>query len=229
MNQTKHKYDEASSINSDDYNSIASGPDCRPEKITAVILAGGKASRMGGVNKALLKINGKSIIEREIEVLDAIFDETIIITNNPENYEFLGKPLFNDVVPGKGSLGGLYTGLLRARNHYSFFVPCDMPFLDTRIINVLLSKLDNHDIVIPKINGHLEPMHAIYSKKCIPHIKKLMTGDDLKIKLLFHEVDTYEISEDCVRKFDPAFDFIMNVNTPKDFEDAKKKLVSKYG
>ncbi len=227
MNQTKHKYDKASSINSGDYLSIDSGTFNRPRKITAVILAGGKASRMGGVNKALLKINGKSIIEREIEVLNALFDETIIITNNPENYEFLGKPLFRDVIPGKGSLGGLYTGLIRAKNHHSFFVPCDMPFLDTRIIDVMLSNLDNHDIVIPKVKGHLEPMHAIYSKKCLPHIKKLLTGDDLKIKHLFNEVDTYEVSENCIRKFDPAFDFIMNVNTPEDFEEAKKRMVSK--
>ena len=195
--------------------------------VTAVILAGGKASRMGGVNKALLEINGRSIIEREIEVLDSIFDETIIITNNPEYYQYLGKPLFMDVIPGKGSLGGLYTGLIKSKNPYSFFVPCDMPFLNTKVIDFLLSSLDGHDIVIPRINGHLEPMHAIYSKNCIPYIKTLLEGDDLKIKQLFAEVDTCEISEDCIRKFDPDFDFIMNVNTPEDFDKAKKKLFSR--
>ncbi len=195
--------------------------------VSAVILAGGKASRMGGVNKALLKINGISIIEREIAVLAEIFPETIIITNTPDDYEFLGKPLFRDLIPGKGSLGGIYTGLVQAKNPYCFFVPCDMPFLKKKIIEVLMENLDEHDIVIPKVNGHLEPMHAIYSKKCVPHIQNLMESDDLKIKQLFDEVDTFEIPEDLIRKFDPTFDFVMNVNTPGDLEKAYGKIEQK--
>lgn len=224
MNHHRKTNNNASSINLGSRNS---GCVEGRNNVTAAILAGGKASRMGGVNKALLEIGGRSMIEREIEVLDSIFDETIIITNNPEHYQSLDKPLFVDVIPGKGSLGGLYTGLIKAKNHYCFFVPCDMPFLNTKVIDYLLSSLDEHDIVIPRINGHLEPMHAIYSKKCIPFIQTLLEGDDLKIKQLFAEVDTFEISEDCIRNFDPAFDFIINVNTPEDFEKAKKKLFLK--
>lgn len=200
----------------------------RIQHVSAAILAGGKALRMGGVNKALLTINGKSIIEWEIAVLDEIFSETIIITNTPEKYEFLGKPLFRDIVPDKGSLGGIYTGLVRSENQYCFFVPCDMPFLNKKIINVLLANLEGHDVVIPKINGYLEPMHAIYSKKCLPFIELLLASNDLKIKHLFDEVDTYEVPESCIRKFDPDFDFIMNVNTPDDLEAANRKMAVEY-
>ncbi len=189
-------------------------------EVTAVILAGGKAKRMGGLNKALLEINGKSIIESEIKILDEIFSETIIITNSPQNFEFLGKPTYTDIIPDKGSLGGLYTGLKSAKNYYCFFVPCDMPFLNSGIIHLMLSSIDGHDIVIPRINDHVEPMHAIYSKKCLPFIEKLLVTGDLKIKHLFTLVDTYEIPENEVRKFDPDLDFVINVNTPEDLENA---------
>lgn len=194
-------------------------------KVSAVILAGGKASRMGGINKALLKIQGTSIIEREITILEPIFSEIIIITNSPEYYEFLAKPIFKDLVPGKGSLGGIFTGLTFAKDPYCFFVPCDMPFLNKDIINAILSNIDKHDVVVPRINGHLEPIHAVYSKRCLPIIERLIASDNLKILSLFDEVDVYEIPGNYIRQFDPAFDFIMNVNTPEDLEKATVKFV----
>ena len=191
--------------------------------VTAVILAGGKSSRMGGVNKALLKIDGIAIIEREIAILDGIFKEIIIISNSPDSYRFLGKPIFPDIILGKGSLGGLYTGLKRSSNQRCFLAPCDMPFLRSDIIRLMLSNMDEHDVIIPRINGHLEPMHAIYSKKCIPIIERLLQSDDLKIIHLLDEVDTYEIAESSLKQFDQAFDFTMNVNTPRDLEMASIK------
>ncbi|MDD3471233.1 MAG: molybdenum cofactor guanylyltransferase [Syntrophaceae bacterium] len=194
--------------------------------VTAVILAGGKASRMGGINKALLKIKGKTIIEREIAILDSLFPEIIIITNSPEDYKFLGKPTFRDIIPGKGSLGGLYTGLMSAKNPYSFFVACDMPFLNSDIIKVLVENIKRHDIVIPKINGHFEPIHAIYSKRCLPFIKKLVLSDSLKILSVLDQVDVLEIPVNEIIQMDPDLDFIMNVNTPEDLKKATAKTVS---
>ncbi len=193
--------------------------------VCAVILAGGKSSRMGGTNKALLKIMGKSIIERQIEILDEIFSETMIITNSPDCYKFLGKPIFMDIIPGKASLGGLFTGLMSANKPHCFFVACDMPFLNQQIINLMLTNVDEHDIVIPKISGKFEPLHAIYSRKCIPFIEKLISSDKLQIFGFFDQVDVCEIKGSELRKIDPFLSFTINVNTPEDLEKATRKLI----
>lgn len=193
--------------------------------VCAVILAGGKSSRMGGTNKALLKIMGKSIIERQIEILDEIFSETIIITNSPDCYKFLGKPTFMDIIPGKASLGGLHSGLMSANKPYCFFVACDMPFLNREIINLLLVNVDAHDIVIPKISGRFEPLHAIYSRKCIPFIENLISSDNLQIFGFFEHVDVCEIKGSELRKIDPLLNFTININTPEDLEKATGKLI----
>ena len=89
---------------------------------------------MGGINKALLQVGGHHLIERVTTVLSRIFDDVILITNSPEEFGFLGFPMFRDLIPGSGSLGGLYTGLSECKGECGFFVACDMPFLNVKVI-----------------------------------------------------------------------------------------------
>ena len=188
--------------------------------ITAILLAGGTSSRMGRQNKALLEIDGKKIIQREVEILEGLFEEIIVITNTFDHYDFLGKPMFSDVRPGYGSLGGLYTGLVNCSNEYGFVLPCDMPFLNDRVINYVCQRSFGHDVTVPKIGVHYEPLHAVYSRRCVPHMEALMSRGKLRIFDFFNDVDVLEIQEEELRIIDPKLNFTLNVNSPTDFTSA---------
>ena len=191
-------------------------------QFSGILLAGGRSRRMGGGNKALLPIGGRSIVERVSDVLREIFPRTIVVTDSPEDFEFLGFPMFGDLIPGCGSLGGLYTGLKLCDRDYGFLVACDMPFLNREVISYMLQRAQDYDVVIPKVSGLLEPLHAIYSRRCLPYIEELLVEEDLRILHLFQEVTTLEIPEDDLKVFDPRLLFIMNVNTPDDLRKAQE-------
>jgi molybdopterin-guanine dinucleotide biosynthesis protein A len=193
---------------------------------SGIILAGGESRRMGGVNKALLEVGGRRIIERIALVLEHIFEEVIVVTNSPGEFAFLGLPMFTDIVPGFGALGGLYTGLHKCRGAHGFLAACDMPFLVESVIRHLVGLAETHDVVVPCIQHHLEPLHAVYARGCIPYIEKLMAQSDLRILNFFHEVDVLEVREDDLTLLDPDLRFAMNLNTPEDLAKARD-LVTK--
>ncbi|MEJ2718421.1 MAG: molybdenum cofactor guanylyltransferase [Deltaproteobacteria bacterium] len=188
---------------------------------SGIILAGGESRRMGRVNKALLEVGGRRIVERIALVLGHIFEEVIVVTNSPGEFAFLGLPMFTDIVPGFGALGGLYTGLHKCRGTHGFLAACDMPFLVESVIRHLVALAETHDVVVPCIQGHLEPLHAVYARGCIPHIEKLMAKSDLKILDFFREVDVLEVMEGDLTRLDPDLRFAMNLNTPQDLEKAR--------
>ena len=190
--------------------------------ITGIILAGGASRRMGGVNKALLTIGGRTVIERIVSVLARVFRDVIVVTNSPKPFHFLGLPTYPDIIPGRGSLGGLLTGLHRSGEQGGFLVACDMPFLNDALIRRMIGLVAARDVVIPSIDGMLEPLHAFYSKRCIPHIQALLEADDLKIIHLLTKVDMLEVPEEELIRIDPNLRFAMNVNTPEDFEKAER-------
>lgn len=192
--------------------------------VCGIILAGGKAKRMGRINKALLKVGGRSIIERVVDELSAVFSEVIIITNHPADFDFLSLPMFKDLWPGGSSLGGIYTGLKVSRSNYALFVACDMPFLKRDIVRYLASKVGNNDIIIPKIDDYFEPLHAIYSRNCLPHIEDLLKKSDFRILNLFNKVRVLEVPGKDLQRFDKNLRFIMNVNRPEDLE--KSELIA---
>jgi molybdopterin-guanine dinucleotide biosynthesis protein A len=177
---------------------------------------------MGGTNKALLRINGGTIIEASAKVLKSIFPEILIITNFPDQFEFLNLPMHKDLIQGKGSLGGLYTGLRLCKGDRAFLAACDMPFLKAEIIRHMIRIMDDADVVIPRVAKGLEPLHAIYSKACLPHIEQLLTEGNFKFVNFFDKVKVIEICEDELLSFDPELRFIMNLNTPDDLEYARK-------
>jgi len=176
---------------------------------------------MGGRNKALLQVGNVTIVERVVHTLSPIFAEVILITNTPDAFAFLGLPVFGDLRVGKGSLGGLYTGLTVCSTEHAFLVACDMPFLSGKSIEYMLSVVDDHDVVIPRVLGELEPLHAIYSRRCLPHIGALLDVGDLKISNFLHQVNVREVAEEELRRFDPRLLFIMNVNRPEELSAAQ--------
>lgn len=189
--------------------------------VSGILLAGGGSRRMGGKSKALLEVGGRRIVERAASVLCKVFREVLLITNSPEDFRFLGLPMLTDLLPGRGSLGGLFTGLSACAGNYGFLVACDMPFLSVEVIKYMVDMIEGFDVVLPRTSGGFEPLHAAYSKECLPHIQGLLKREDLKIANFFDKVRMREVPEADLIRFDPELRFIMNVNTPQDLEQAR--------
>ena len=190
---------------------------------SAVILAGGKSTRMGR-NKALLDFGGEPLIARLCGILKEGFREVVISANDPETYEFLSVPVIRDVYAAGGSLAGIHAGLLHSRTQYCFFVACDMPFVNIELVRYLARFAKDFDIVIPVSKNGLEPLHSFYSRDCIPHIEKQMKTKNLKIMDFFPCVKVREISLDEMRICDPECLSYFNVNTPEKYQLARDRL-----
>ncbi|MHB8621339.1 MAG: molybdenum cofactor guanylyltransferase, partial [Chloroflexota bacterium] len=127
---------------------------------SVVLLAGGKSSRMGS-NKALLRFrDGQTVIERMVARLRPLCDELLLVTNTPGAYAFLGLPMFGDLYPGAGSLGGIYSGLTRALHQRALAVSCDLPLIDPAVVRFLLDLPFDYDLLVPSSGGRQQPLHA---------------------------------------------------------------------
>jgi molybdopterin-guanine dinucleotide biosynthesis protein A len=189
--------------------------------MNAAILVGGKSSRMGS-NKAFLELKGKTFIELQIELLREIFDEIFISANTSSEYEYLNLSIFKDVYPDKGPLGGIYTSLINSNSLHTFMLACDMPFIGPELINHLKDLTKEYDVVIPKSEKGLEPLHAFYSKKCIDPIKRSLDEDNLRIISFFPHVNVKIVELDSLNLPDSFKNSIKNLNTRNDYEDVTK-------
>ena len=140
----------------------------KPLHIACAILAGGKNTRVGGKNKAFIKINKIYLLENITEILKKIFEEIIIVTNNPDEYDLVKDKyiIINDKIKNIGPLGGIYSALLQTTKKAIFIVACDMPYLHNDVIQKEINTFNtfNCDAVVPKIGHYIEPLHSIYRK-----------------------------------------------------------------
>jgi molybdopterin-guanine dinucleotide biosynthesis protein A len=172
-----------------------------------------------GINKAFLEIDGTRLIDNILAVYQKIFSEIIIVTNDPLSYtEFSETLIVTDIYKEKGALGGIYTGLFYATYDYSFVVACDMPFLNEDFIIYLTGQIGKHDIIVPELSEGFQPLHAIYSRNCLSHIKKLLIADKFKITGFYKEVRLLSIPEEKIKPFSKDERLFLNVNTRKDLE-----------
>lgn len=191
--------------------------------ISGVILGGGKSRRMGR-DKRRLYWDGEPFLDRVCRLIENLFDEILVVTAE-EDYDCSHLPvrLVTDKIPQKGSLGGVYTGLVEAKNSLIFVVACDMPFL----VNESISRLcleSASDVVVVKLSTGLQPLHARYSKRCAPFIEQMIQKGDLKIQNLVTQTElTVKIIEETLfDDIDPYRKSFMNINTPADLEFARK-------
>jgi len=183
--------------------------------------------RLGRV-KALERINSQSLIERTIEYLSPPTQSVFVVTSQ-EQFGIIAAAQLKaktivDLYPGKGALGGIYTGLASADTFYSLVVGCDMPFLNRDLLYYIIDHTSNFDAVVPKVHGMLEPLHAVYSKGCMAPIREMMERDSLGISGLFNLVKTRYVGEDEIAKLDPYFLSFLNINTLADLRKAKKLI-----
>ena len=191
--------------------------------VSCAILAGGESRRMGQ-DKAFIQIGGISLFDHVYGKCRELFSELIVVTNQPQQFCKYQAHTVIDALRGAGSLGGLYTGLMRASNYHTFCVACDMPFLKPELVSYLIEKRLNYDIVIPITKEGVEPLHALYSKRCISPIKKLLERGELKITRLLSEVRVWYCDEEELKKIDPSLASFTNVNTKKDLLKIQRML-----
>lgn len=193
--------------------------------MTGVILAGGKATRFSGINKSFIEVKSLPIIERQLEIFRRLFDEIIIVTNDPAPYLKYGTVVVSDLVKGKGPLGGIYTALNYAKSDKCFIAACDMPFLSEKLISHMMKNIGRGWIFTPEResgdNPRYEPMHSIYSKKCLSSVRKMVMSDKLKISHLFEELRAKVLTIDEAKMFDPELVSFKNINSSADLEGFK--------
>jgi len=193
--------------------------------LTVCIQAGGKSSRMGQ-DKALLPFLGQPLVSRVIERLTPLANEVILTTNHPDTYAFLRLPLYPDLIPDRGALGGLYTAMASAKNPLVAVVACDMPFASAELLeharDILIN--DDVDVVIPQpAEGLFEPLHAIYRREtCLPHIKAAIAADKWKVISWFPHVKVRTLQAQEIAHFNRHGLVFSNVNTPEEFIQAEK-------
>lgn len=183
--------------------------------MTGVILSGGRNSRMGE-NKAFIRIEGERLIDRTVRLFRAVFREVIIVTAGPLDYLDQETVIVTDILPERGALGGIYTGLFYAGEEQVFVAACDMPFLNLSFLEYMASLATGYDIVVPAPPDGLQPLHAVYSRRCLPAIRDLLERKRLKITGFYPGHKLRTISPEVLRSFDPEGRMFMNVNTPED-------------
>jgi molybdopterin-guanine dinucleotide biosynthesis protein A len=190
--------------------------------VTGILLGGGKSRRMG-MDKRHLSVGDRTLLERSLSALSRVFHEVFVVIAQDSPALEIATPVLRDLVPECGSLGGLYTGLRQSCTPYVFVVACDMPFLDPRVIRRFLHRKDEWDIVMAKQQGRLHPMHALYSRQCLPVIEEMVRTRDFKIqRMVTHPSLRVRIVEEAdLRAIDPEGHGLMNVNTPADLESAR--------
>ena len=184
-------------------------------KTTGIILAGGKNLRMGQ-NKAFLEVQGERIIDRTRKIFGELFAEVLLVTNSPGDYLDLNLRIITDLYREKGSLGGVFTGLFHSSFSHAFVAACDMPFLNRDLMSHLVSLSPGYDIVIPRTADGLQPLHAVYSRRCLPFMEDLLRQGNLKIIDFFHRVKKREVPTEEILPFDPQMTSFLNLNTPED-------------
>ena len=189
--------------------------------MTVAIMAGGKSSRMG-TDKAFVPLLGKPMIEHVLNQVRGLSSETIILTNQQDNYSYLGLPIYGDIYPDRGPLGGLHSALFHASFSNTLVVACDMPWLNRRLLDYIVSLRDSADVIVPKWHEYPEPLHAIYNKNCLDAIEEKIQVGQLKTISFYEQVRVRYIKRDEITMFDPDGRSFSNVNTPDELTAANK-------
>jgi molybdopterin-guanine dinucleotide biosynthesis protein A len=193
--------------------------------VAAAILAGGRATRLGGRDKAALPFGDLRLIERQILALRAVTADVFIVTNQPERYAALGLPAHADRRPGTGALGGIYTAIVASPAPQTLVVACDLPFLSAAFLRHLAARGRDADLAIPRSAGGYEPLCASYSRGCADPIGRLLDAGRLKAAdVASAGLRVVEIGPDECAPFDPDGTLFLNVNTPDDYARARAWL-----
>jgi len=184
--------------------------------ITGALIAGGRATRMGGVAKGLLQLDGRPLLARSLELFGRLLGASLLVVNDPARYAGLDVPLVGDRLPGRGAPGGLHAALMAARTPWLFAAGCDMPFLSGEGIALLAARRAGAMAVVPRWNGRLEPLHALWSIRALPVLERALAEGDLSLQRLATLVGAVIVEPEAWCAVDPGGRAFLNANTPEE-------------
>ncbi|MBX5490995.1 MAG: molybdenum cofactor guanylyltransferase [Chloroflexi bacterium] len=191
------------------------------EAVTPVVLAGGQGTRLGGVNKALLEVGGRRVIDRLLDALRPLGTPIVIVSNDDSLVGLPDTVVVRDVEPRAGALMGLYSGLRVVRTPLATATACDMPFVSTALLRALLALTEGVDAVVPVIGEQPEPLHAVYRPSCVPAIEAALVAGRKRLLSFFEAVQVRYVEETELRRWDPELRSFLNVNRPEDLAHAR--------
>jgi molybdopterin-guanine dinucleotide biosynthesis protein A len=198
-----------------------------PAPVSAAVIAGGRATRMGGAAKPALAVGGRSIAEAQLEVLRAVFARVLVVAGGPDTdtgpWGALGVEVVADRVPAVGPLGGVHAALIATEAELGgvVCVAGDMPFLSEEVVMLLRDRHPEADAVVPRVSGRPEPLLARYGPRCLAAVEAQLATGELALHALLGRVRVGWIEEDELRAVDPDLRALLNVNTPADLERAE--------
>ena len=202
---------------------------------SAVVVAGGASRRLGS-DKRRLKLwgeGGPTLLEHTVRIAHALCDDVVVVLNDMSAWPQLDARLVADAYPGGGALGGIATGLAAAQYPYALVVAADMPFLNPELLAAMLEKPRNYDILVPRTGQvpvrnrrGVEPLHAIYARRCLPAMQAALGRGELRIAALYDELRVSYLETGEVRAYDPAGLALLSINTPEDESTARRVLAA---
>lgn len=184
-------------------------------EISAAVLVGGQSRRMGR-DKATLFVEGRPLIQWVISALERVADEILLVGHAVSRLEWLGLPTWEDLVPNGGPLAGIYTALTVARHPLCLVVACDMPFLQPDLLRYIAEEASGWDAAVPLVDGHLEPLHAIYARSCLKTIGEMLERGETCPLDLYPRVRTRYIGPEEIACFAGGRRSFININTPQE-------------
>ena len=195
----------------------------------AIILCGGKSSRMGR-DKASLPFGSELMLQRVVRLLSEVVDSSAIVVVSAVGQILPPLPpeilVACDENPDRGPLEGLAAGLKIMANHVEavYATSCDVPLMATGFVRAMFNHLGNHEIAVPVEGQFHHPLAAVYRPRVLTTVQQLLNANRLRPRFLFDEVDTIEIDVESLREFDPTLSTLMNLNHPEDYEAALQQL-----
>lgn len=189
-----------------------------PLPVTGLILCGGKSKRMGRP-KAFLPYGGRTIVEHLVDRFTKLFDEVFLVANEPDAFSQMTVDVVKDILPNRGPVCGILSGLLVAKHEHVFVAACDMPLIDKKLVREMSRQRRDYDVVVLGHDGEVEPLLGFYSKSCVKPLEdtlfsgksavhEVLTGVSAKV---FDYKQMVNSSEQM-----PAY---FNVNTPLDYSE----------
>ena len=192
---------------------------------SGIILAGGRSLRLG-YDKILETVGSRSLLEIVVDSISSLCGDIIVVTaeghpiSSPGHYP--GLRIVTDIYPGKGPLGGIYTGLQISNTYCNLVVAADMPFLNQALLHYMIELTDGFDMVTPRVEGKVEPLHSVYTGGCLRVIEQMFERGELGVHKLLPLVKARYVEVDEIVRFDPEQLSFFNVNTEKDLQKARK-------
>lgn len=189
--------------------------------MTAAILAGGQGRRLGGVDKSALVVGTQSILDRQLRALAGLTPHILIVADDPSRFRRAAARVVQDVIPGAGALGGLYTALSEAPTEQVLVIACDMPFLTAPFLARLAALGAGVPAAMPCDSRGRHPLCASYATRLAHGFKSSIEMGNLRVLEALTDVEVRDVGPDELRSFDPDGRLLLNINTPDDYVRAQ--------